>query len=203
MSPGRKSTGRRLTCATAAAVTKLLAPGPIEVVHAIMRRRAWALAKAIAACAIACSLCARNVGSLRRAACSAGPSPATLPWPKIAHTPAKSGLPSSSCAAKKLTTASAIVIRTTATWVPLLDLSYSNNMLEIAQFGAGRIGQIHASNIAASKNARLRYVIDVSADAAKKLAARYGAKVATEAEAFRSEERRVGKEWRSGRTRNQ
>jgi len=28
-------------------------------------------------------------------------------------------------------------------------------MLEIAQFGAGRIGQIHASNIAASKNARL------------------------------------------------
>ncbi len=61
-------------------------------------------------------------------------------------------------------------------------------MLEIAQFGAGRIGQIHASNIAASKNARLRYVIDVSADAAKKLAARYGAKVATEAEAFADRE---------------
>ncbi|HEX6412788.1 MAG TPA: inositol 2-dehydrogenase [Burkholderiales bacterium] len=57
-------------------------------------------------------------------------------------------------------------------------------MLEIAQFGAGRIGQIHASNIAASKNARLRYVIDVNGDAAKKLAARYGAKVASEAEAF-------------------
>src|SRR5687767_11568247 len=61
-------------------------------------------------------------------------------------------------------------------------------MLEIAQFGAGRIGQIHASNIAASKNARLRYVIDVNADAAKKLAARYGAKVATEAEAFADRE---------------
>jgi myo-inositol 2-dehydrogenase / D-chiro-inositol 1-dehydrogenase len=61
-------------------------------------------------------------------------------------------------------------------------------MLEIAQFGAGRIGQIHASNIAASKNARLRYVIDVNADAAKKLAARHGANVASEAEAFADRE---------------
>ena len=61
-------------------------------------------------------------------------------------------------------------------------------MLEIAQFGAGRIGQIHASNIAASKNARLRYVVDVNAEAAKKLAARHGAKVATEAEAFADRE---------------
>ena len=61
-------------------------------------------------------------------------------------------------------------------------------MLEIAQFGAGRIGQIHASNIAASKNARLRYVIDVNGDAAKKLAARHGAKVASEAEAFADRE---------------
>ena len=61
-------------------------------------------------------------------------------------------------------------------------------MLEIAQFGAGRIGQIHASNIAASKNARLRYVIDVNADAGKKLAARYGAKVVSEAEAFADRE---------------
>jgi len=60
--------------------------------------------------------------------------------------------------------------------------------IEIAQFGAGRIGQIHASNIAASKNARLRYVVDVNADAAKKLAARYGAKVATEAEVFADRE---------------
>jgi myo-inositol 2-dehydrogenase/D-chiro-inositol 1-dehydrogenase len=57
-------------------------------------------------------------------------------------------------------------------------------MLEIAQFGAGRIGQIHASNIAASKNARLRFVVDVNAEAARKLAERYGAKVASESEAF-------------------
>ena len=57
-------------------------------------------------------------------------------------------------------------------------------MLEIAQFGAGRIGQIHASNIAASENARLRYVVDVNAEAARKLAERHGAKVASESEAF-------------------
>jgi myo-inositol 2-dehydrogenase/D-chiro-inositol 1-dehydrogenase len=57
-------------------------------------------------------------------------------------------------------------------------------MLEIVQFGAGRIGQIHASNIAAMKDVRLRYVVDVNAEAAQKLAARYGARVATEREAF-------------------
>jgi hypothetical protein len=48
-----------LTAAIAAAVTILVAPGPIEVVQAIIRRRREALAKAIAAWAIACSLWAR------------------------------------------------------------------------------------------------------------------------------------------------
>ncbi len=57
-------------------------------------------------------------------------------------------------------------------------------MLEIAQFGAGRIGAIHASSIAATPGVRLRYVVDVNAEAAQKLAARYGAKVTTEKEAF-------------------
>lgn len=57
-------------------------------------------------------------------------------------------------------------------------------MIEIAQFGAGRIGQIHASNIAAFKDVRLRYVVDVNASAAQNLAARYGAKVASEKEAL-------------------
>ncbi len=57
-------------------------------------------------------------------------------------------------------------------------------MLEIAQFGAGRIGQIHASNIAAMQDVRLRYVVDVNAEAAQKLAARYGANVASEREVF-------------------
>jgi hypothetical protein len=43
-SPGRNSTGSRLTCASAAAVTRFVAPGPIDVVHAIMRRRKCAFA---------------------------------------------------------------------------------------------------------------------------------------------------------------
>jgi hypothetical protein len=59
VSPGKSRMGSRFTCATAAAVTMLVAPGPIELVHAIMRRRFIVLAKAEAACAIACSLCAR------------------------------------------------------------------------------------------------------------------------------------------------
>ncbi|HEX6156650.1 MAG TPA: Gfo/Idh/MocA family oxidoreductase, partial [Burkholderiales bacterium] len=61
-------------------------------------------------------------------------------------------------------------------------------MTDIAQFGAGRIGQIHAANIAAMKDVRLRYVIDVNAEAAQKLAARYGAKVVSEREAFADRE---------------
>ncbi len=44
MSPGRNSTGRRLTWATAAAVTMLVAPGPMDVVQAIIRRRRQVLA---------------------------------------------------------------------------------------------------------------------------------------------------------------
>jgi myo-inositol 2-dehydrogenase/D-chiro-inositol 1-dehydrogenase len=61
-------------------------------------------------------------------------------------------------------------------------------MTDIAQFGAGRIGQIHAANIAAMKDVRLRYVVDVNAEAAQKLAARYGAKVVSEREAFADRE---------------
>ena len=51
-------------------------------------------------------------------------------------------------------------------------------MIEFAQFGAGRIGRIHAGAIAASGKARLRYVIDVNAKAAAELAAAYGARAA-------------------------
>jgi myo-inositol 2-dehydrogenase/D-chiro-inositol 1-dehydrogenase len=50
-------------------------------------------------------------------------------------------------------------------------------MIEFAQFGAGRIGRIHAGAIAASGKARLRYVIDVNQAAAAEVAAGYGAKV--------------------------
>jgi len=50
-------------------------------------------------------------------------------------------------------------------------------MLEICQFGAGRIGVIHAANVAANPEARLRYVVDVNRAAAEALAARHGARV--------------------------
>jgi len=50
-------------------------------------------------------------------------------------------------------------------------------MLEIALFGAGRIGQIHARNIAARDDTRLRYVIDVDSPSAARLAAATGATV--------------------------
>jgi len=48
-------------------------------------------------------------------------------------------------------------------------------MIEIAQFGAGRIGRIHAANLAASGRVQLRYVVDTNEAAAKELAAMYGA----------------------------
>jgi myo-inositol 2-dehydrogenase / D-chiro-inositol 1-dehydrogenase len=57
-------------------------------------------------------------------------------------------------------------------------------MLEIAHFGAGRIGQIHAANIAVMKDVRLRYIVDVNPDAAQKLAALHGAKLASERDAL-------------------
>jgi myo-inositol 2-dehydrogenase / D-chiro-inositol 1-dehydrogenase len=52
-------------------------------------------------------------------------------------------------------------------------------MLIFAQFGAGRIGQIHAGNLALNPATRLKYVIDVDATVAKTLADRYGASVTT------------------------
>lgn len=50
-------------------------------------------------------------------------------------------------------------------------------MIDICQFGAGRIGKIHAANIAAHPGARLRYVVDVNRKAATELAEAYGAEV--------------------------
>ncbi|MGQ0664759.1 MAG: inositol 2-dehydrogenase [Pseudomonadota bacterium] len=57
-------------------------------------------------------------------------------------------------------------------------------MIEFVQFGAGRIGAIHAANLAADRHARLRYVVDVNAKAAAALARRFGAKVAGASEAL-------------------
>ena len=49
-------------------------------------------------------------------------------------------------------------------------------MISLAQFGAGRIGQIHARNAAAAEGVRLKYVIDVNEAAARGLAEAVGAK---------------------------
>ena len=57
-------------------------------------------------------------------------------------------------------------------------------MLVFAQFGAGRIGAIHAGNLAASGAARLKHVVDVNGPAAAALAARHGAAVSDTAAAL-------------------
>ncbi|HVU15435.1 MAG TPA: inositol 2-dehydrogenase [Candidatus Didemnitutus sp.] len=57
-------------------------------------------------------------------------------------------------------------------------------MLTFAQFGAGRIGAVHAANLASSGATKLRYVIDVNPAAAAALAEKYGARVADVATAL-------------------
>jgi myo-inositol 2-dehydrogenase/D-chiro-inositol 1-dehydrogenase len=52
-------------------------------------------------------------------------------------------------------------------------------MIRIAQFGAGRIGKMHAENLVRHPAFELRYVIDVAKDAAAQVAAACGAEVAT------------------------
>lgn len=58
-------------------------------------------------------------------------------------------------------------------------------MLIFAQFGAGRIGSIHAANLAASGRARLAHVVDVHEAAAASLAARHGAEASDPVTALR------------------
>ncbi len=60
-------------------------------------------------------------------------------------------------------------------------------MIGICQFGAGRIGQIHAANVAAHAEAELRYIVDVSEEAANAIAGRYGAKIADARQALADE----------------
>ncbi|HLX30371.1 MAG TPA: inositol 2-dehydrogenase [Casimicrobiaceae bacterium] len=57
-------------------------------------------------------------------------------------------------------------------------------MIEVALFGAGRIGNIHAGNVARDPRARLRYVIDVDRKAAEALAGKHGAQVVDADRAF-------------------
>jgi myo-inositol 2-dehydrogenase/D-chiro-inositol 1-dehydrogenase len=52
-------------------------------------------------------------------------------------------------------------------------------MIEVALFGAGRIGRIHAGNLVRQPGVRLKYVVDVDAAAAAEVAARHGATVGT------------------------
>src|SRR5690349_2353037 len=57
-------------------------------------------------------------------------------------------------------------------------------MIDVALFGAGRIGNIHAGNVARQPGVRLRYVVDVDGNAAQALAHQYGAEVADAERAF-------------------
>jgi myo-inositol 2-dehydrogenase/D-chiro-inositol 1-dehydrogenase len=50
-------------------------------------------------------------------------------------------------------------------------------MTDVALFGAGRIGTIHAGNVARQPGVTLKYVVDVDRSAAEALARKYGAKV--------------------------
>ncbi|NIE64075.1 inositol 2-dehydrogenase [Burkholderia sp. Ax-1719] len=56
--------------------------------------------------------------------------------------------------------------------------------LNVAVFGAGRIGRIHAANLARQPGVRLKYVIDVNREAAAALAAQHGAQVSDIDSAF-------------------
>jgi len=63
--------------------------------------------------------------------------------------------------------------------------------MEAALFGAGRIGKIHAGNLARQPGVRLRYVVDVDAAAGAALAQQHGARVATAEEVFADKDVRV------------
>ena len=60
-------------------------------------------------------------------------------------------------------------------------------MIEVALFGAGRIGRIHAANLARQPGVRFKYVVDVNADAAKEVAVLHGGKAASVEEALADE----------------
>ncbi|HXF15510.1 MAG TPA: inositol 2-dehydrogenase [Burkholderiales bacterium] len=58
-------------------------------------------------------------------------------------------------------------------------------MIEVALFGAGRIGKIHGANLVAQSGVRLKYVIDINGAAAGELAQRHAARVADSDVAFK------------------
>ncbi|HVO88808.1 MAG TPA: inositol 2-dehydrogenase [Casimicrobiaceae bacterium] len=56
--------------------------------------------------------------------------------------------------------------------------------IDVALFGAGRIGKIHAGNLVRQPGVQLRYVVDPDRDAAMQLARQYGATVVDVDQAF-------------------
>jgi myo-inositol 2-dehydrogenase / D-chiro-inositol 1-dehydrogenase len=56
-------------------------------------------------------------------------------------------------------------------------------MINIIIFGAGRIGQVHAANVAVNPRAKLVSIVDVNKTAAADLAGKYGARAETDIEA--------------------
>jgi myo-inositol 2-dehydrogenase/D-chiro-inositol 1-dehydrogenase len=58
-------------------------------------------------------------------------------------------------------------------------------MIEVALFGAGRIGKIHGGNVVRQPGVKLKYVVDVNADAAQALAKTLGAQVTDVATAMK------------------
>jgi len=50
--------------------------------------------------------------------------------------------------------------------------------MNVALFGAGRIGKIHAANLARQPGISLKYVVDISPEATAELARQYGAQTA-------------------------
>ena len=57
-------------------------------------------------------------------------------------------------------------------------------MISFCQFGGGRIGAIHAANVAAHPEARLNTIVDTDRAAAQRLAERYGAVLCDQAQAL-------------------
>src|ERR1700736_5575660 len=57
-------------------------------------------------------------------------------------------------------------------------------MIGFCQFGAGRIGAIHAGNIASRHDARLQFVVDPDRAAAERLVGPRGAAIGSQAEAL-------------------
>jgi len=57
-------------------------------------------------------------------------------------------------------------------------------MINLCLFGAGRIGSIHADNVAKNKEVDIRYIVDAYQPAAQELANRYNAKVVSVEEAL-------------------